>query len=97
MWLSGPVGNTRGIGKDFFHEYAKRHELEIVESGPRGLLLDFDSLAGVSNDPRLIATAFGIFMSGRQHMNLMRGQNGTGCSSHLELHWLSSSADGSNS
>ena len=60
-WLDGPVGNTRGIGKDFFHEYAKRHGLEVVENGPRGLLVDFKSLAGSDNDPAAVACVVGDF------------------------------------
>ena len=60
-WLDGPVGNTRGIGKDFFYDYAKARDLEVVESGPRGLLLDFKSLTGIDNDPSSIAQVVGDF------------------------------------
>jgi hypothetical protein len=60
-WLDGPVGSTRGIGKDFFYEYAKRHDLEVVESVPRGLLLDFKSLAGVSNAPETVSPVVADF------------------------------------
>lgn len=54
-WLDGPKGNTRGIGGNFFAEYARKHGLEVVESQPRGLLLDFSILAGASIDPRAVA------------------------------------------
>lgn len=54
-WLEGPVGNTRGIGTSFFEEYADKHDFEIAQGGPRGLLQDFRSLAGDLNDPRTIA------------------------------------------
>jgi len=60
-WLDGPVGSTRGIGRDFFHQYASRHGLEVVESGPRGLLRDFKGLAGGANDPAMIAPVVGDF------------------------------------
>jgi hypothetical protein len=60
-WLDGPIGNTRKIGKDFFYGYARKHGLEVVESGPRGLLLDFKSLAGNSNDPGAIAPVVADF------------------------------------
>jgi hypothetical protein len=54
-WLSGPAGNPRGIGKDFFPQYAEKHDLDIVQTGPRGLLLDFRSLTGDSTDPDTVA------------------------------------------
>ena len=56
-WLSGPVGSTRGIGKAFFREYAEKHNLEVVQSGTRGLLLDFRRLAGDLNNPDAVAPA----------------------------------------
>jgi hypothetical protein len=54
-WLDGPIGSTRGIGKDFYREYAERHDLRIVESGDRGLLQDFGALAGSSCDPGVVS------------------------------------------
>jgi hypothetical protein len=60
-WLDGPAGGTRGIGKDFFREYAGKHDLEFVESGARGLLVDFKSLAGSGNDPETVAPEVGDF------------------------------------
>lgn len=60
-WLDGPVGNTRGIGKGFFYEYANSHDLDVVDSGPRGLMLDFKSLAGSGNDPSSVAPVVGDF------------------------------------
>jgi hypothetical protein len=43
-WLDGPVGGTRSIGKSFFQDYARKHGLDLVQSGPRGLLRDFGDL-----------------------------------------------------
>ncbi|MGA2538969.1 MAG: hypothetical protein ABSF53_23380 [Terracidiphilus sp.] len=60
-WLDGPVGSTSGIGKDFFSDYATAHDLTIVESGPRGLLQDFSSLAGIENHPASIAPVVADF------------------------------------
>lgn len=44
-WLDGPIGHTRLIGKSFFVDFAKRQGLDIVETGPRGLVQDFAPLA----------------------------------------------------
>jgi hypothetical protein len=60
-WLDGPVGSTRGIGKDFFYDHAKKHDLDVVESGPRGLMLDFKSLSGAGNDPAAVAPVVADF------------------------------------
>jgi len=54
-WLDGPAGNTRIIGKDFFQEYAEKHDLEIVEGRSCGLVEDFSSLAGVLMDTGQVA------------------------------------------
>jgi hypothetical protein len=43
-WLSGPVGNTRHIGKDFFDRYARDHHLDMVRTGSPGLLHNFADL-----------------------------------------------------
>ncbi|HEX3892578.1 MAG TPA: hypothetical protein VHW46_08400 [Terracidiphilus sp.] len=56
-WLDGPVGNTRIIGKTFFRVYAEQHGLELVESGTRGLMEDFSTLAGRLNDPSTVSPA----------------------------------------
>ena len=45
-WLDGPAGSTRQIGKDFFIEYARQHNLNIVQTGIRGLVEDMTSLSG---------------------------------------------------
>lgn len=51
-WLDGPVGDPSRIGGDFFERWADREGLQIVRhGGPRGLLPDFDELAGPSFDP----------------------------------------------
>lgn len=44
LWLDGPVGGTREIGKGFFQTYAEKQNLELVETGTRGLLPDFRAL-----------------------------------------------------
>jgi hypothetical protein len=49
-WLDGPVGSTRQIGKDFFVEYARQHNLNIVQTSIRGLVEDMTSLSGDSID-----------------------------------------------
>jgi hypothetical protein len=56
-WLDGPVGSTRIIGKNFFVEYARNCGLDLVESGCRGLMLDFSGLAGRTIDPDQVAPA----------------------------------------
>jgi hypothetical protein len=56
-WLNGPIGNTRLIGKDFFEDYARKQGLRVVQSGSRGLLENFDELAGDSNEAGIIARA----------------------------------------
>jgi len=43
-WLDGPVGNTTGIGSNFFTEYAKERDLEVVREGRRGLIARFSDL-----------------------------------------------------
>jgi hypothetical protein len=48
-WLDGPVGGTRGIGKQFFEQYAKDKNLETIQSGVRGLLSDFSRLEEGNN------------------------------------------------
>jgi hypothetical protein len=54
-WLDGPVGQTRMIGKDFFSNYARQHQLDLIEMGSRGLIDNFDKLAGHANDPKIVA------------------------------------------
>jgi hypothetical protein len=44
-WLQGPIGNTRQIGKDFFIDYAHRNNLQIQQSGVRGLVEDLTILS----------------------------------------------------
>jgi hypothetical protein len=56
-WLDGPVGNTRLIGKDFFAAYAPQHNLDLVENGSRGLIDNFDRLAGTAINPQDVAPA----------------------------------------
>jgi hypothetical protein len=55
-WLQGPAGNTRLIGKEFFTDYAKEHGLDVIRSGTRGLIRDFEELSGPSNDLSAVAT-----------------------------------------
>ena len=54
-WLDGPTGDTVGIGSDFFDRWALREGFDVERDvGPRGLLPDFDQLAGPSFRPALI-------------------------------------------
>jgi hypothetical protein len=46
LWLDGPVGNTRQIGKEFFLDYARQHNLQIAQTGTRGLVEDLTRLSG---------------------------------------------------
>ena len=54
-WLDGPTGNTKVIGRDFFAEFARTRQLDVVEQGRRGLLDHFDKLAGGAINPHFIA------------------------------------------
>ncbi|WP_035346976.1 hypothetical protein [Edaphobacter aggregans] len=45
-WLDGPTGNTLGIGQDFFLNYARDQQLELITTGVRGLLPTFSLLEG---------------------------------------------------
>ena len=54
-WLDGPAGNTRQIGKNFFLDYARQHDLQVVQSGVRGLVEDFTALSSNSADFSLVA------------------------------------------
>jgi hypothetical protein len=49
-WIDGPIGNTRHIGKDFFTQYAQQHNLQIDQSGVRGLVEDLTRLSGGTAD-----------------------------------------------
>ena len=55
LWLDGPIGNTREIGKDFFLDYASTRNLQIVQTGTRGLVEDLTRLSGRNCDFSLIA------------------------------------------
>src|SRR6478672_10434483 len=53
QWLDGPTGEPGGIGSDYFHEFARKHSLEI---GPgAGLLDDFTVLRSQDFDPVAVA------------------------------------------
>lgn len=54
-WLNGPVGGTREIGLGFFEQYAAAHDLEIVDSGTRGLMPDFTVLEQDNPSVRAVA------------------------------------------
>ena len=43
-WLDGPIGGTRQIGRQFFEDYAKKNQFEVLQNGTRGLIPDFHSL-----------------------------------------------------
>jgi hypothetical protein len=55
LWLDGPIGDTRKIGKQFFEEYAARNQFEMVTSGCRGLLPDFGLLEEGNSDIASVA------------------------------------------
>jgi len=56
IWLDGPTGNTRQIGKDFFTVYAHQNNLRALQSGVRGLVENLTSLSDSSADFSLVAT-----------------------------------------
>ena len=55
LWLDGPVGNTRQIGKDFFVNFAHQNDLDISQSGTMGLVENLSSLSNGSSDFSLVA------------------------------------------
>lgn len=69
-WLDGPIGNTRLIGKDFFTDYAPRHNLVLAEDGSRGLIDSFDQLAGSALNPADVAPAVKHFYEQTSHYEL---------------------------
>ena len=44
LWLDGPTGGVRAIGKHFFETYAIEKNLETVRDGVRGLIPDFGDI-----------------------------------------------------
>jgi hypothetical protein len=59
-WLTGPVGDVHGIGRDFFAELARREGLELHHGGDhlhRGLIADFSALRAPDFDPGRIDPA----------------------------------------
>ena len=56
-WLDGPIGRPAGIGANVFADYAARHNLQISEKQPCGLLPDFSALRGPHFNPAAIAPA----------------------------------------
>jgi hypothetical protein len=56
-WLAGPVGGTRGIGRDFFAQLAADEGLEQRRSGDRGLVQNFEMLAAPDFDPGNVTRA----------------------------------------
>lgn len=60
-WLDAPVGETRGIGPDFFDRLANREGLAVRRDGSRGLLPDFGALAGDAFDPGAVDPAVARF------------------------------------
>jgi hypothetical protein len=54
-WLDGPAGGTRGIGRQFFEEYAAAHNLEVLLEGTRGLIPSFSRLD--EGNPKLEAVS----------------------------------------
>lgn len=63
-WLEAPVGDVDAIGTDFFHRWAARRGLEVVddESDPsQGLVDDFRALAGPDCRPDEVDPAIADF------------------------------------
>jgi hypothetical protein len=63
-WLSGPVGDASGVGKDFFDALAARQGLLAVTASaasPLGLLTDFGQLAADDFDPAAIHPSVAAF------------------------------------
>jgi hypothetical protein len=69
-WLNGPVGKPRGIGKDFYKEYAAEHDLEISREGIRGLLENFSTLSVSENDLSKVAIPVRDFYEQTSEYNL---------------------------
>lgn len=55
LWLDGPVGGTRLIGKQFFADYAAKHRFVLIEAGCRGLTPDFSALE--EDNPQIASVA----------------------------------------
>jgi hypothetical protein len=58
-WLEGPVGRTRGIGRELFSELAREEGLVARREDGCGLLPSFALLASPSFDPSRVAPAPG--------------------------------------
>lgn len=61
-WLLGPVGTTRGVGRDFFDKWAATEQLTVTRhrSG-KGLLSSFAALAGSTFDPSAVDSMIAEF------------------------------------
>jgi hypothetical protein len=55
LWLDGPIGETRQIGKEFFERYAEKAGLTLRESGTRGLIPNFEFLESGNPSLRQVA------------------------------------------
>lgn len=61
-WLAGPVGETRGIGLDYFDRWAAAENLTVTRHrSSKGLLPSFAALGGPTFDPSAVAPEVAAF------------------------------------
>ncbi len=61
-WLAGPIGSTRGIGPDYFDQWAAAESLEVKRfRAAKGVLPSFAALGGSGFDPSAVAPAVAEF------------------------------------
>src|SRR5260370_11774847 len=75
-WLGGPIGSSRGIGKDYFAELADRQGLELRREGDRGLLRDLGELAAPDFDATKVNQRVTDFYTRTSEYELDSGPNG---------------------
>ena len=54
VWLEGPVGESRGIGPEFFADFAAATQLTVSRARPAGLMGDFGLLSAPDFDPSVV-------------------------------------------
>lgn len=61
-WLDGPIGNTQGVGLDYFDQWAAAENLSVVRhQSSKGLLPVFAALSGPNFDAFAVDPAVGEF------------------------------------
>jgi hypothetical protein len=60
-WLDGPAGTPRGIGTDFFDEYARHEGLRVLRGQPGGLIPDLEVLRSGTFNPAAVSPAVADF------------------------------------